>query len=278
MRVLRVLVALALSVGIAATPCVAGPTITVGANVPAGQRLPVERIDHSAWNSLLNKYVDGQGMVNYRAWKASPSDTRLLEQYLLQLSTATLSSQTNQGVRLAFWINAYNAVTVHGILREYPTSSIRNHTAKLFGYNIWKDLQLIVGGKPYSLEQIEHEVLRKLGEPRIHFAIVCASIGCPRLLNEAYLPSKLDQQLTANAQAFFADPSKFRFDAQRQTVALSPILDWFADDFGASTAGLLQRIASWVPAPAKGLVSGGNTSVKYLDYDWNLNDQAPAGR
>lgn len=270
--------ALIVSAFLIVSSCFASPTISLGTSVPPAQRIPTDKIDHGIWDSLLKKYVDASGMVNYQAWKASAADVQLLDQYLTSMSSASLSGQTSAPAKLAFWINAYNAVTVKGILREYPTTSIRNHTAKLFGYNIWKDLQLIVEGKPYSLDQMEHEVLRKMGEPRIHFAIVCASIGCPRLLNEAYVPAKIDEQLTVNAQAFFADPDKFRFDANRNSVSLSPILDWFGEDFGNSSAEQLRRIAPFVPAPAREFVGRGTAKVDYLDYDWNLNDQANVRR
>jgi hypothetical protein len=254
--------------------CLGGPTVSLGSNVPEARRIPAGKIDHSTWDSLLKKYVDAHGMVNYQAWKDNASDKQQLEQYLAHLSSASFTGQTRSSTKLAFWINAYNAVTVEGILREYPTSSIRNHTAKLFGYNIWKDLQLWVEGKPYSLDQMEHEVLRKMKEPRIHFAIVCASIGCPRLLNEAYVPARIDEQLTVNAQAFFADPTKFRFDVNRNSVSLSPILEWFGEDFGNSSAEQLQRIAPYVPAAARNIVTRGTATIDYLDYDWNLNDIA----
>lgn len=259
-----------------ATTCLAGPTVTVGRNVPAGQQVPVDNVDHSTWNSLLGKYVDANGFVNYTGWRASTADQQALDAYIQHLSAASFPANSTREGRLAFWINAYNAVTVKGILREYPTTSIRNHTAKVVGYNIWKDLQLLVGGRPYSLEAIEHEVLRKMGEPRVHFAIVCASIGCPRLLNEAYMASKLDGQLTINTKAFFADPTKFNIDAKSSTVQLSPILSWFAEDFGSSTAAQMQMIAPYVPAQAQPLVSSGQARVKYLDYDWGLNDLAKA--
>lgn len=269
---------LVLATWILGSICLGGPTISLGSNVPAAQRIPAGKIDHSTWDSLLKKYVDAHGMVNYQAWKDNASDKQLLEQYLAQLSSASFTGQTRTSTKLAFWINAYNAVTVEGILREYPTSSIRNHTAKLFGYNIWKDLQLIVEGKPFSLDQMEHEVLRKMKEPRIHFAIVCASIGCPRLLNEAYVPARIDEQLTVNAQAFFADPTKFRIDANRNSVSLSPILEWFGEDFGDSSEEQLQRIAPYVPAAARPFVRRGSAFIDYLDYDWDLNDQSKVGR
>lgn len=259
--------------------CRAGSTVTVGAEVPVAQWVPVDQIDHSAWDTLLKKYVDSAGMVDYTRLKASAADQQTLDKYLSHLSAATFARDSSRDAQIAFWINAYNAVTVKGILREYPTTSIRNHTAKLFGYNIWEDLQLLVGGKSYSLDQMEHEILRKMGEPRIHFAIVCASIGCPRLLDEAYTEAKLDGQLTAGAEAFFADPTKFRYDTSRGTIAVSPILKWFAEDFGASQAEQLRTVAPYLPdEAARQLASSGRASVSYLDYDWDLNDQAKAGR
>ena len=269
-----VLMAILVAVMLAKSSCEAGPTVTVGANVAAAQRVPVEKIDHSGWDTLLQRYVDERGFVDYAAWKSAAADQQALDGYLRLLSSASLSGKTTREARLAFWINAYNAVTVKGILREYPTSSIRNHTAKLYGYNIWKDLVLPVEGRNYSLEQIEHEVLRKLSEPRIHFAIVCASIGCPRLLNRAYTASELDEQLSANAKAFFADKTKFTYDARRRTIKVSPILEWFATDFGATTADQMRTIAPYLPdEAAKKLAQSGAANVGYLDYDWNLNDR-----
>ncbi|MGE0377615.1 MAG: DUF547 domain-containing protein [Planctomycetaceae bacterium] len=256
-------------------PCGAGSVVTVGAYVVANQRIPLEQIDHAVWDRLLQKYVDGKGFVDYASWKASSADQTALDAYLSHLSSAAVSRSTNRDAKFAFWINAYNAVTVKGILREYPTSSIRNHTAKLFGYNIWKDLQLPVENEQYSLEQIEHEVLRKMGDPRIHFVIVCASIGCPRLLNEAYTADKLDVQLTSNAKAFFADRTKFQYDAARKTIAVSPILEWFAEDFGQDQVAQMRRIAPYLPdAASQKLAQSGTARVSYLDYDWGLNGRA----
>jgi len=122
---------------------------------------------------------------------------------------------------LAYWINAYNALTVEGILRVYPTTSIRNHTAKLFGYNIWKKLYLYSGGGKINLDSIEHKVLRKMDEPRIHFAIVCASIGCPRLLNKAYASDRIDNQLTTNAIDFFSRSQNLQFDSRNSVIHMS---------------------------------------------------------
>ncbi len=256
----------------------AASPVVLGVNVPLQERVPADSIDHSAWDTVLKKFVDDQGLVDYAAWKKSSVDVQALDEYLVQLSAASFTQTSDAKTKLAFWINAYNAVTIKGILREYPTTSIRNHTARLFGYNIWKDLQLLVEGRPYSLDQIEHEVLRKMGEPRIHFAIVCASMGCPRLRNEAYVPRQLDSQLTANARSFFADPSKFRYDSRQKSIAVSPILDWFKEDFGSTEAERLRRIAPYLPdAIARQLAESG-AQLTYLDYDWSLNDQASVRR
>lgn len=242
----------------------------IGQSVSAGSRVAMTQIDHEAWDALLQKYVDSRGMVNYRKWKATPEAIKQLDAYIDSLSTAKAAG-ASKPESLAFWINAYNAITIKGILREYPTSSIRNHTAKLFGYNIWKNLKIRVDGKLWSLDDIEHKVLRKLEEPRIHFAIVCASIGCPKLHNRAYEPEKIDKQLTANAKAFFADPEKFKWSQAK--FQLSPILSWFGEDFGSTQAKQLQAIAAYLPEQARPIARAGNVRVSFLGYDWGLNGQ-----
>lgn len=238
------------------------------------QAVPLDRVDHSAWDRLLQKYVDQDGMVDYGAWKASRADRAALKGYLATLSAADPTAQTTKDGKLAFWINAYNALTVQGILDVYPTSSIRNHTAKVVGYNIWDDLLLPVGGQQYSLSHIEHEILRKLGEPRIHFAIVCASIGCPRLLNRAYQPENLQSQLAGNTRDFFARQRNFQVDLASRKVRVSSILDWFGEDFGPTPQKGLAGLAKYMPDEAtRKLTASGDFSVSYLDYDWSLNKQ-----
>jgi hypothetical protein len=251
----------------------AGSAVYVGQS--AAGSVSMDKVDHSAWDALLQKYVDQDGYVNYHSWHGSNADRQALTGYLNSLSRVNPQTRDSQDARFAFWINAYNAVTIHGILREYPTTSIRNHTAKLIGYNIWKDLQLYVGGRAHSLEHIEHETLRKMGDPRIHFAIVCASIGCPRLLNQAYTSGKVQQQLEVNAKDFFGRSQNFRYDAGRQRFYLSSILNWFAEDFGNGPAAQLRTISQWLPDNAsQAAAQRGTGSVSFLDYNWNLNDQA----
>jgi hypothetical protein len=249
-----------------------GADVLVGVAVPAEQRKPIRQIDHQGWDALLHRFVNDHGLVDYRQWKGDPAAMQQLDAYLAELSSSDGSGTKQE--QLAYWINAYNAVTVRGILREYPTTSIRNHTAKFFGYNIWKNLKLQVGGEQVSLDDIEHKILRKLEEPRIHFAIVCASIGCPNLRNEAYTADKLEDQLESNALRFFKDPTKFAYQASVQTFQVSPILDWFGEDFGDSREAVLKRIAPWLSDPtASELAERGQGSLRFLEYDWNLNDQ-----
>lgn len=258
----------------------AGDPVYVGQRT-AG-RVSFDHVDHYPWDSLLKRHVDRDGYVDYHAWRNSASDSRLLESYINSLSQVNPQAPSSKEAKLAFWINAYNAVTVHGILREYPTTSIRNHTAKFVGYNIWKDLQLFVGGHPYSLEDIEHKILRKMGEPRIHFAIVCASIGCPRLLNQAYTAADVQNQLESNAKDFFRRPQNFQFDSRSQQFQMSEIMSWFGKDFGLNQPAQLQTIARWLPTEsAQAAAQQGAGRVSFLKYDWNLNDQGsrnPAAR
>jgi len=246
----------------------------LGKHWPANQQLSMNDIDHAPFNALLSKYVDDDGYVNYTAWKASSPDRQALRKYLRALSRGSTTRPASRQARLAFWINAYNAVTLEGILDVYPTSSIREHTATLFGYNIWTDLPLNVGEGTYSLEQIEHQNLRKLGEPRIHFAIVCASVGCPRLRNEAYTASRLEEQLADNARDFFSRRSNFRFDEQSKQFNVSSILKWFDSDFGQTQVDRFGYLKPYLPASARRAATDPNTNISFLDYDWSLNDQA----
>jgi len=229
-------------------------------------------IDHSSYDQLLKKYVDKDGYVNYSKWQRSREDRAKLQKYLVLLGKASVNKSATKEAKLAFWINAYNAVTLEGIMQVYPTSSIRKHTARLFGYNIWKELPLIVAGRKYSLESIEHDILRKMDEPRIHFAIVCASVGCPRLLSEAYTAGDLEKQLAKNSTDFFSRQQNFQVSGNRLYV--SSILKWFSGDFGRSQSARFEYLKPYLPENARQLATRSGTRVSYLDYDWSLNDQS----
>ena len=269
-------------VGVMIAVVVVATQTTVSAKDPLGrlwnavQRVSIDEIDHTALDKLLKKHVDKDGYVDYRTWYASKADRQALRAYLSLLSRANPSAEAGREARLAFWINAYNAVTLVGIMQEYPTSSIRNHTARLFGYNIWKELPLIVGPSQYSLEHIEHQILRKMREPRIHFAIVCASVGCPRLRNEAYTTARLSEQLSDNASDFFARPQNFRVSGN--TLYVSSILDWFGEDFGKSQSQRMAYLKPFLPKSVRPIATRAGARVAYLDYNWNLNDQSKKSR
>jgi len=252
-----------------------GQKVVLGRIWPSGQRLPLDQVPHDAWDELLRRYVDESGQVDYSAWRASAADVAALDEYLAQLSRGDPARDTRRVAQLAFWINAYNALTIRGILREPPVASIQDHVSNLGGYNIWSDLLLIVGDDAFSLGQIEHQILRPLRDPRIHFAIVCGSKGCPRLRQNAYGASDLDGQLDDNARDFFADPHKLDFDATTGALHLSPILKWYAEDFGESPVDVLRAITPYLPdETAARLNNPASVRVKYLEYNWSLNEQS----
>jgi len=250
-----------------------GQNKVIGQKWPVNQRVSFNDIDHSSYHTLLQKYVDADGMVNYKAWKANSTDHDALLRYIKQLGKVDSAKSASNEAKLAYWINAYNAVTIEGILQVYPTTSIRNHTAKLLGYNIWKNLKLISGDQQINLDSIEHKVLRKMGEPRIHFAIVCASIGCPRLLNEAYVADRLEDQLTTNATDFFSRSRNLQVNQSKGELRLSSIMSWFGSDFGQSQEQQLKAISPYFPESARKFVESCGVRVSYLDYDWNINEQ-----
>jgi hypothetical protein len=243
---------------------------------PSDQQLSIEEIDHRPWDALLRRYVNDAGLVDYAGWKSDPSDVAALDEYLSLLSQADPRRDASRKVQLAFWINSYNALTVRGILRDYETPTIPNSDSRSQAKKALSDVRLRVGDSSFSLDDIEQKVLRVLNEPQAHFALVCGSRSCPRLLNRAYTGADLETQFHENARAFFADPSKLAFDGD-SSVQLSPILKWYADDFGQTPAEVLDSVAPHLPAELKAkLLSQEKLRIGYLDYDWSLNDQAAA--
>lgn len=253
------------------------PKVVIGRPAADIPRVALDQVDHKELAALLGKYVDAQGLVAYGRWKATPADMAALDQYLAHLGAVDVDASEHRNAKVAFWINAYNAVTLKGILEKYPTSSIRNHTAVVGAYNLWTDLLLPVDGREYSLEDIEHGVLRgQLQEPRIHFALVCAAKGCPPLRNRPYTAAGLDDELADNARRFFARPQSFGADAARRVVYLSEIFDWYGADFGSTQAEQLQRLRPYLPnAESLSWIENADVTLKYTKYDWALNDQSP---
>ena len=238
-------------------------------------RVGLGQYDHRVLDSLLQKYVDQNGDVDYATWQSNQQDRSTLMSYLRGMNTIDTSLNSSQQSQMAFWINAYNALTIEGILQLYPTKSIQDHAPDANGFNIWDDFKLPVGGTEYSLNDIEHQILRKMGDPRIHFAIVCASKSCPQLSQRAYFPNSLGEQLTYSSTLFFHTPGKFSYDLQRGQLGLSRIIQWFGEDFGRSDQERLQYLAQFMPADAARLATNSSATINYLEYDWGLNEAPP---
>jgi hypothetical protein len=214
-----------------------------------------EAINHSDWNILLQKHVSEKGNVNYKGFK---KDELKLKSYLTLLSKIMPDDSWSKGEKMAYWINAYNAFTIQLILDNYPISSIKDIE------NPW-DIEFInLGDKTFSLNDIEHEILRKMNDPRIHFGIVCASVSCPKLQNVAFEASNLDSQLDIAAKEFLADPA--RNNLSEDSIQLSKIFKWFAKDF-KNEGSLIDFLNKYSE-----ITISQNAKKSYKDYDWNLNE------
>ena len=191
--------------------------------------------DHNLFTEILKENVQ-DGLVNYKALINNES----FNKYLGQLSS-TNPEEFNRNEKLAFWINAYNAFTLKIVADNYPVESITDlHTGGkvigfLLGKTVWDKEFITIKQKKYSLNHIEHEILRKMNEPKIHFAIVCASISCPALRNEAYEAVKILSQLDEETKKFLNDTSRNSFDVNEREADISQIFNWFDDDFGKLT-------------------------------------------
>lgn len=229
--------------------------------------------DHSGFDKLLTKYVK-DGEVDYKTWKEK--DLPALDEYLKQVRATDPAKLASDKHRMVFWINVYNAWTIRSMLKFYPTKSILNHTkGKAEGdFDVWKNNPININGQDYHLDGIENQILRPMGDARIHFAIVCASIGCPPLRSGVYTVKDLGPQMDASAKIFFATPSKFKVDHNTRTVYISKIFDWFKVDFGTEKQAVIKYCAQYVSDPAaKKLMLSGTANLDYLDYDWNINEQ-----
>ncbi len=229
--------------------------------------------DHRPFDALLRQHVV-EGFVDYQAFGKAPEFAAYLES-LSGVEPAVLP----EAERLAFWLNGYNAWTIQLINVAGERESIRNivGSGATAGKGPWAQPLARLSGKTLSLDEIEHEVLRKqFKEPRIHFALVCAAKGCPPLRAEAYVGERLDKQLDDQARIFLeGSPEKNRVDVATGMVYLSPVFDWFKDDFGGSDAALGRFLAQYQSRPAaKRLLEQGRFQVRFTSYDWSLNDRA----
>lgn len=221
---------------------------------------------HKTWDTLLQKHVKN-GRVSYKGFA---KDVEQLDSYLSALDKVDISTFSREQ-KLAFWINAYNAFTIKLILDHYPVKSIRKITSP-WKQRIWK-----AASQTLSLNDIEHQILRKeLKEPRIHFAIVCASIGCPNLQSFAFLGDRLNDQLDRAARRFFSFHKHFFIeeDGPKITIYISKIFKWFGEDFGKDKKERIDFILRYLEkSDIEKIKKASVVKMKYLNYDWNLNEQ-----
>jgi hypothetical protein len=232
--------------------------------------------DPAVFDRLLSRYVaesaDGVNRVDYRAWKAAPADMAALDGYIAALARET-PARMARPAQFAYWVNLYNALTLQEVLRFYPVASIRDIKSRGvldFGALIgpWKTKLVTVEGRALSLDDIEHAILRPtFRDPRVHYAVNCASIGCPNLQREAFRAERLEAQLDGAARAFIASPRAVRVQDGR--LRLSSIYDWFRADFGTEAA-LLAHLARYAPDAKAGQIRSARGIAGY-DYDWSLN-------
>lgn len=253
---------------------------------------PGEADPASALAAVL-QFVDNQGMVDYSGLKQAPGLLGDFAKALAQFPEPRLR-ELPEADQIAFWINAYNGLTLKAVVDHYPirpsllTSLVypRNSIRQISG--VWDRLQFEVAGRKRTLDEIEHQILRKeFDEPGIHVALVCAARSCPPLRNEPYQGSRLQDQLADQVRRFLADPNSFRIDPDSGTVYLSRIFEWygtdFIDRFGTTEFGghsdaeraVLNYLSQHLDAERARHLRTGSFRLRYLDYDWSLNERPP---
>lgn len=237
-----------------------------------------EQMDHQRWGDILSKYLDGShpsAINRFNYVGVDQSDHQKLKNYIGYL-TGMDPRAFNKNEQFAYWINLYNALTVELVLREYPISSITKikkrsfSFAALFSFGPWDIEVAEVAGQPITLNDIEHRILRPIWQDhRIHFAVNCASLGCPSLYTEPFLALKIDEQLNESASDYLAHPRGVRFEGD--VLILSEIFDWYQEDFGDKPDEMLHTLSQYLPLPLAEQVKQHKGKLKY-QYDWGLNE------
>jgi len=226
------------------------------------------------WDRWLQRLVT-DGRVDYRTWQ---QEAAAFDGWLERVAAFSPEQLRSDEERLAFWINAYNAFVVASVLERYPIPSIFPTFAGVpnwlaLAWFFWRPTHR-AGNRRYSLDRIEHRILRReLGDPRLHFAIVCAAVGCPLLRSEAYWPDRVRSQLDADAARFLNNPDKVRYDGATDTLYASKILKWYRRDFLRAARSLPEYVSRYRSDPLSA-----TTRVVFLDYDWRLNEQRAGDR
>lgn len=233
------------------------PTKEVEGDLSSSTTNSATNVDHGNWDKLLNKHVDNQGFVNYKTFQ---NDRPKLDAYLKMLAELKPNNDWSVQELLAYYINLYNAATVQLILNNYPTKSIQDID------NAFTKAFVKIGNRELSLGGIENGVLRKMDEPRIHFAINCASYSCPKLLNEAFTASKINEQLEKVTVGFINSDKN---DISSKNPKLSKIFDWYGSDFKVNGK---KDIIGYINKYSKTKIDSG-TTYTFKEYDWSLNEQ-----
>jgi hypothetical protein len=258
--------------------------------LPAAAAAAPGDVDPASALAAVLRYVDNRGMVDYSGLKQEPGLLRDFAKAVAQFPEPRLL-ELPEADRIAFWINAYNGLTLKAVVDHYPiqpsflTSLVypRNSIRQISG--VWDRLQFEVAARHRTLDEIEHEILRKeFDEPGIHVALVCAARSCPPLRNEPYQGSRLQDQLADQVRRLLADPKSFRIDPDSGTVYLSRIFEWYGSDFiprfGTAEPGrhsdaeeaVLNYLSQHLDAEQARYLRTGSFRLRYLDYDWSLNE------
>ncbi|MEM7552241.1 MAG: DUF547 domain-containing protein [Bacteroidota bacterium] len=220
---------------------------------------------HEIWDGLVKKYVLEDGLVDYKGFIKEQNE---LGKYLDLLSKNAPEKDWSDEEQIAYWINAYNAFTIKLVIDNYPLESIKNIKGSVqipFVNTPWDIKFIEIGGETYDLNNIEHGILRKdFEEPRIHFAVNCASMSCPKLRREAFTADKLDQQLEDQGREFMNDPTRNKITEDK--AQLSKIFKWFTGDF-KDKGSVIDFVNKYADVKA-----ASSAKISYLDYDWSLND------
>lgn len=233
---------------------------------------PAADFDHSIFDQVLRTYVNDQGRVDYNGIAGYLP----FKAYMESLKTARTDSMSRDG-QLAFWINTYNAVTIDKVIKWKPKKSVR----ETFVPGVWSGTKFFttrehtVAGRQLSQDDIEHEILRKqLKEPRIHFAIICASSGCPPLPRWAYTQENVQAKLEEETRKYINSERGTRIDSAKNQLYLSKLFDWFAGDFEYASGSVLDYIRTYIDKSALAFLDQ-NPKIKWLEYNWALNAQEP---
>ena len=230
-------------------------------------------VNHLAWQAILSRYVaaSADGINLFAYGKVSAADRRALKAYLNHLES-TRASTLSRDEQMAFWINLYNALTIDVVLDHYPVDSIKDISigGGLFSSGPWKKELVTVEGRRLSLDNIEHDILRKeWQDPRVHYAVNCASMSCPNLQDRAFSGADLDEMLNRGAVAYVNHPRGVRVAGGK--VYMSQIFSWYRRDFGATDADIIRHVSQYANPALRSSLATIKTISGY-DYDWSLNE------